>query len=86
MHRLSGWIQKYQDRITIMPGSGVNSQNIQEIHAMCGAKEYHTAARKLSPGNISFYNPLDMREEPVFTSVDEQEIQSLLKSLENFHQ
>lgn len=86
MHRLKGWIQKYQERITIMPGSGVNSQNIQQIHAMCGAKEYHTAARKLSPGNISFYNPVEMREEPVFTSVDEQEIQNLLQSLENFHQ
>lgn len=86
MHRLSGWIQKYQDRITIMPGSGVNSQNIQEIHAMCGAKEYHTAARKLSSGQTTFYNPADMQEEPLYTSVDEQEIQRLIKLLENFHE
>jgi hypothetical protein len=53
---------------------------------MCGAKEYHTAARKLSSGQTTFYNPADMQEEPLYTSVDEQEIQRLIKLLENFHE
>lgn len=86
MQRLKEWIQKYQDRISIMPGSGVNSQNIQKIHAMCGAKEYHTAARKRTSGHTTFFNPTDMQEEPLFTGVDEVEIQSLLNILENCHE
>ena len=39
-------IEKADDRIIIMPGSGINEKNIQEIRDYTGAKEFHLTGRK----------------------------------------
>ncbi len=59
-------IAKADDRIIIMPGSGVRADNIIEIAETTGAVEFHTSAR------IELENKI---------SVDESEIKMMLTSL-----
>ncbi len=59
-------IDKADDRIIIMPGSGVRSENIVQIAEATGAVEFHTSAR------IELENKI---------SVDENEIKIMLASL-----
>lgn len=40
-------VEKAEDRVVIMPGSGINSSNINKIAALTKAKEFHFSAKKL---------------------------------------
>lgn len=55
---ISNMITKANGRITIMPGSGVNNDNIIRLAEMSGASEMHLSARKLVPGKMNFRNPI----------------------------
>ena len=59
-------INKADDRIIIMPGSGVKSDNIVQIAETTGAVEFHSSAR------VQFENKI---------SVDENEVKMMLTSL-----
>jgi copper homeostasis protein len=61
-------IKKAQDRICIMPGSGLRASNILELARVTSASEFHTSAR------ISQSDPLP----------DLAEIQSMLRQLDEF--
>lgn len=59
-------------RIIIMPGSGINSSNIEEMKNFTGAPEFHTSARILQPSPTTFMNPAmeeDFRKD--FTDTEE---------------
>ena len=72
-------IQQADDRIIIMPGSGIRSSNIKEIAAFTGAVELHSSARKpVVSGMIS--HKQSMNEELQTVSVDVEEIRRM-KSL-----
>lgn len=45
------------DRIIIMPGSGVNDQNIAKIASATGAKEFHFSARRAIESGMIYRNP-----------------------------
>lgn len=45
-------VQKAGQRITVMPGSGINTNNVQSILEESGAKEIHLSAKKLYPGKM----------------------------------
>nr|WP_294992971.1 copper homeostasis protein CutC [uncultured Sediminibacterium sp.] len=51
-------VEQADDRIIIMPGSGINSTNIQEMITYTGAKEFHTSARILRPSQTTYTNTL----------------------------
>jgi copper homeostasis protein len=70
-------IEKAADRIIIMPGSGLNSANVQEIALHTGATEFHTAARKAYTDK-KIFSPKTMNEKLSFTSVDQKEIKNIL--------
>jgi copper homeostasis protein len=53
---ISNIIIKANGRITIMPGSGVNMNNIRYLAEMSGATEMHLSARKLVSGKMNFRN------------------------------
>ena len=59
-------IEKAGDRIIIMPGSGVRSDNIISIAETTGASEFHSSARIMSGDKIS---------------VDREEVQTMLQKL-----
>ena len=46
------------DRISIMPGSGLNATNIKLIAETTEAKEMHLSARTFVPGKMKFRQPL----------------------------
>jgi len=51
---LTGLVKKAGTRILIMPGSGVNQDNIKKIADTTGAIEMHLSARSFIPGRMSF--------------------------------
>ncbi|MBK7690644.1 MAG: copper homeostasis protein CutC [Bacteroidetes bacterium] len=73
-------VERANGKIAIMPGSGLNSQNLKEIAHHTGATEFHTAARKTIFDKNPF-SPKTMNEKMSYTSIDKKEIQKLLKVL-----
>ena len=73
-------IQQANDRIVIMPGSGIRSNNIKEIAETTGAKEFHTSAKMYTNSKMNFMNPA-MAENLQHLITNEDEI---IKMIENF--
>ena len=75
-------IEKADDRIIIMPGSGVNSENIMQIGEITGAVEFHSSARIKVKSKMEYNNP-SLNENLESFVVDEDEIKRMLSLLEN---
>jgi copper homeostasis protein len=73
-------IEQAGDRIMIMPGSGVRSNNINEIIQSTGAKEIHSSARQMHSSQMLFTKE-SMNENLQATGVDAEEIKKMLASL-----
>ncbi len=58
IEKLAELVKKAGDRISIMPGSGVNLANIKNITENTGAREIHLSARSFVPGKMEFKQPL----------------------------
>jgi copper homeostasis protein len=58
IEKLAYLVKKAGDRISIMPGSGVNLNNIKHLVESTGAKEMHLSARSFVPGKMNFKQPL----------------------------
>lgn len=50
-------VEKAGDRISIMPGAGINSTNILELKKITKAKEYHSSAKTNRPSLMNYLNP-----------------------------
>lgn len=74
-------VEQSNDRIIIMPGSGLNSSNVQDIIDTTGVTEVHTSARIRVPSTTEFRNPL-MPEDFDIDFVDADEIKKI-KSIIN---
>jgi copper homeostasis protein len=75
-------IVKADDRMIIMPGSGVNSKNILQIAESTGAVEFHSSARKKRKSAMEFNNPA-LNENLESIVVDQEEIKMMLALLHN---
>jgi len=75
-------VEQAGDRIIIMPGSGVRSNNIKEIMQATGAKEIHSSARKMLPTQMLYFKAT-MQEELLSTGVDADEIKKMLAQLQD---
>jgi copper homeostasis protein len=53
---LSHLIEKAAGRITIMPGSGINENNVADLVHFTGATEVHSSARISLPGQMQYKN------------------------------
>jgi copper homeostasis protein len=70
------------DRITIMPGSGVRSNNVAELAKFTGARAFHSSARSIHPSAMEYTNPaMDERLESV--SIDPDEVIELRRILDS---
>lgn len=47
-------VKQAGEQLIVMPGAGINEQNIKEIITVTGAKEYHTSARSKFDGDMAF--------------------------------
>lgn len=56
---LAQLIQVADNQITIMPGAGINAENIQEIKAITQAKEFHLSAKKTIISPFNYQNILN---------------------------
>lgn len=77
---LTQLIKAADDRIIIMPGSGVRSNNIAELAQQTGAVEFHTSARTVAASAMKYQNQL-MKEELSSVVADEKEINACLHQL-----
>ncbi|MEO7523934.1 MAG: copper homeostasis protein CutC, partial [Ferruginibacter sp.] len=77
---VSKLIAKSEERIIIMPGSGVRAGNIAELAARTNATEFHTSARTTIQSNMDFRSE-KMNEDLKIISVDEQEVRNIKEIL-----
>jgi copper homeostasis protein len=57
LENLKNLIQQANNRIIIMPGSGVNETNVREIVNFTGASEIHLSARSTIKSKMDYVNP-----------------------------
>ena len=77
---LNELVREADDRIVIMPGSGVRSANIAELAEKTGAVEFHTSARILQVSGMEFVNG-GMQEDLTVTMAGEEEIRLIKEKL-----
>ena len=73
-------IKQADERIIIMPGSGVRAGNIIELAKKTGAVEFHTSASMKLNSKMNFTNEL-MKENLTSVSVDDDEIKKMIALL-----
>jgi copper homeostasis protein len=73
-------IEQANNRIIIMPGSGVRASNIAQIAANTGAVEFHSSARRMESSNMKIFNE-SMKENLQTVNVDVEEITQMLEQL-----
>lgn len=79
---LTQLVEAADNRIIIMPGSGLRSNNIKELALQTNAVEFHTSARTSTSSKMEYLNS-KMREELMTVSADEEEIRKILFELES---
>jgi copper homeostasis protein len=72
------------DRIIIMPGSGVRSNNIAALAQYTGVTELHSSARVLKPSAMQYIQH-SMQEDLSSVSVDLDEVKRMREALKNSH-
>ena len=80
---LSQLVKQANERIIIMPGSGVNSENIISIAKGSGVKELHSSAGIYAKSKMEFQNP-DMNESLDHFTVDKEEVKKIIELLKDF--
>ncbi|HSZ84754.1 MAG TPA: copper homeostasis protein CutC [Puia sp.] len=73
-------IQQADDRIIIMPGSGIRSANIIELAQKTKAQEFHSSARTQLNSNMQYINA-NMKDDMSVVLADENEIKNMVELL-----
>ena len=73
-------VRQADERIVIMPGSGVRSGNIEALVKGTEASEYHTSARSVVASTMEFVNA-SMNEPQMFVQSERAEIERIKKLL-----
>ncbi len=80
VENIAALIKQADDRIIIMPGSGVRGENIAELAKATNAKEFHSSARKNQPSKMNIYNDT-MIEKLETISIDADDVKYMLEEL-----
>ncbi len=76
-------IEKANNRIDIMPGSGIRSNNIIEVLQKTTATSFHSSARILKNSSMKNINT-EMKEEMKSILLDETEIKKIITALSTY--
>ena len=76
-------VEKANGRISIMPGAGVNAENILELAEVTQAKEFHLSGKNLMQSKMTFQNPNFDVTENDFSETDVEKIRAVLFNLQN---
>jgi copper homeostasis protein len=79
---LAALIKQADERIIIMPGSGVRADNIIELAKKTGAVEFHTSARMNIDSKMNYTNE-EMKESLKSISADVDEIKTIIANLKS---
>ena len=79
---LAALIKQADERIIIMPGSGVRADNIVELAKRTGAVEFHTSARINIDSKMNYIKE-GMKENLKSVSLDEQEVKKIIANLKS---
>jgi copper homeostasis protein len=76
-------VKAADERIIIMPGSGVRKENIKELAEKTGAVEFHSSLRSKSKSTMDFVHPAfaGSEESYVNPAIDAEDVKALRKSL-----
>jgi copper homeostasis protein len=74
-------IEAADERIIIMPGSGVRSSNLESLHEQTGATEFHSSARTQVASAMKYNSPT-MKEQLTSVQLDVDELKRLAKTLQ----
>ncbi len=77
---ITALIRQADERIIIMPGSGLRSDNITSIAKQSGAVEFHSSARTTIDSKMSFNNPT-MKEQLKTVILDATEVSKMVTLL-----
>ena len=86
-HIIAQLVQKANDEIIIMPGSGINSENLEGLIDLTKANEFHSSAKVFVEGGMQFKNNNismsgnDTPNEFRHISVDSTQIETMLRIL-----
>lgn len=80
---LAQLIKTADERITIMPGSGVRKENIRELAEKTGAIEFHSSLRSKSQSKMDFIHPAFAKSEESYTNpaIDPEAVRALRQAL-----
>jgi len=76
-------INRSDDRIIIMPGSGINAETIIAIAKSTGAVEFHSSASVYVESNMNYNNEL-MNDQTKHIVVNKKEVENMSTLLKNF--
>jgi copper homeostasis protein len=85
--QLTKFVDKSVNNIIIMPGSGVNENNFEELMSKTGAMEFHSSAKMFENTNMQYLNRdismggVDGVDEFKMVSVDTDSIKAMIKIL-----
>ena len=82
MDNIKALIEKADNRIIIMPGSGINSKNIIEIAQYTGATEFHSSARNFIESKMQF-SQTTMNEQLTSVNLNADEVSSIINALKS---
>lgn len=76
-------VKAADDRITIMPGSGVRQENIKLLAEKTGAVEFHSSLRAKAHSNMEFIHPAFATSEESYInpSINPEEVKALRNAL-----
>ncbi len=77
---IAALVRQANDRIIIMPGSGVRAENIVQLAKNTGAREFHTSARTLAESKMKFKHP-GMAEKLQSVALDMEEVKKIMELL-----
>jgi copper homeostasis protein len=77
---IAALMKQADNRIVIMPGSGVTSHNIGELREITGATEFHTSARTWLSSKMEFTNAA-LQEDLHSVGVEVKEIEKMIAFL-----
>jgi copper homeostasis protein len=76
-------IKTANERIIIMPGSGVRKENIKELAERTGAREFHSSLRGKQQSQMEFIHPAFANSTESYTNpfIDPEEVKALRNAL-----
>ena len=76
-------IKQADNRIILMPGSGIRASNILEVAGQTGAEEFHSSTGKFEESKMKYSNPLMLETINNFVA-DPEEIRSMTDLLTHY--